>query len=101
MHLFQKHSVTKWFRTNFNIVSTLTVWFYHAYAGSSRVLKYTEIGKITKCEKKCFLAIFRDIFQKKNAAILVHLYSTSIDSDNLTLGHKIFAIKSLGILEVF
>ena len=28
-------------------------------------------------------------------------YSTSIDSDNPTLGHKIFAIKSMGVFEVF
>ena len=28
-------------------------------------------------------------------------YSTSIDSDNPTLGYKIFAIKSMGVFEVF
>ena len=28
-------------------------------------------------------------------------YSTSIDSDNPTLGHKIFTIKSMGVSEVF
>ena len=28
-------------------------------------------------------------------------YSTAIDSDNPNLGHKIFAIKSMGVFEVF
>ena len=62
------------------------------------LLKYTYIGKIPKCDKMFFLAIFRDIFQKKTQR---YWYSTSIDSDNPTLGHKIFAIKSMGVFEVF
>ena len=43
--------------------------------------------------------IFRDIFQKKKTAAI--LYSSSIDSDNPNLGHKIFAIKSTGYLKIF
>ena len=30
-----------------------------------------------------------------------HWYSTALDSENSTLGHKIFAIKSMGVFEVF
>ena len=44
-----------------------------------------------------FLAIFRDIFKKTQQ----YWYSTAIDSDNPTLDHKIFAIKSMGVFEVF
>ena len=47
--------------------------------------------------KNGFLAIFRDIFQKTQQ----HWYSTALDSENPTLGHKIFAIKSMGVFEVF
>ena len=73
------------------------VWFYHARAGCNRVLKYTKIGKIPKCEKMGFWQ-FLGIFFKKTQQ---NWYSTSIDSDNPTLGHKIFAIKSMGVFEVF
>ena len=38
-----------------------------------------------------------DIFQKTQQ----YWYSTSIDSDNPTLGYKIFAIKSMWVFEVF
>ena len=44
------------------------------------------------------MAIFRDIFQKK---MQQQWYSTALDSENPTLGHKIFAIKSMGVFEVF
>ena len=47
--------------------------------------------------KNVFLAIFRDILKKTQQ----YWYSTAIDSDNPTLGHKIFAIKSMGVFEVF
>ena len=43
-----------------------------------------------------FLGIF---FQKKKTH--QYWYLTSINSDNPTLGHKIFAIKSMGVFEVF
>ena len=73
------------------------VWFYHARAGCSRVLKYTKIGKIPKCIKMFFWQ-FLGIFFKKTQQ---HWYSTALDSENPTLGHKIFAIKSMGVFEVF
>ena len=41
---------------------------------------------------------FLGIFFKKTQQ---YWYSTSIDSDNPTLGHKIFAIKSVGLFEFF
>ena len=41
---------------------------------------------------------FLGIFFKKTQQ---YWYSTLIDSDNPTLGHKIFAIKYMGVFEVF
>ena len=41
---------------------------------------------------------FLGIFFKK---MQQYWYSTSMDSDNPTLGQKIFAIKSVGVFEVF
>ena len=41
---------------------------------------------------------FLGIFFKKTQQ---HWYSTALDSENPTLGHKIFAIKSMGVFEVF
>ena len=41
---------------------------------------------------------FLGVFFKKTQQ---YWYSTSIDSDNPTLGHKIIAIKSMGVFEVF
>ena len=69
------------------------VLFHHARAGCSRVLKFTKIGKFQNV-KKWFGGYF---FKKKQQ----YWYSTSIDSDNPTLGHKILAIKSMGVFEVF
>ena len=73
------------------------VLFYHERAGSSRVLKYTNIDKIPNCEIMLFwqnLGIFFKTAQQ-------YWYWTSIDSDYLAFGHKIFEIKSLGIIEDF
>ena len=61
------------------------------------MLKSTKIGKIPKVEKMFFWQ-FLGIFFKKTQQ---YWYSTSMDSDNPTLGHKIFAIKSVGVFEVF
>ena len=44
-----------------------------------------------------FLAILGIFFKKTQQ----YWYSTAIDSDNPTLSHKIFAIKSMGVFEVF
>ena len=41
---------------------------------------------------------FLGIFFKKTQQ---HVYSTALDSENPTLGHKIFAITSMGVFEVF
>ena len=60
-------------------------------------LNIPKLAKFQNVKKKFFWQ-FLGIFFKKPQQ---YWYSTLINSDNPTLGHKIFAIKSMGVFEGF